>query len=88
VVDLLDAALAHVRQEDSIPTLEDALAALSGAALLDDEDVEPMQSPSIPSPTSKGGRRQEGKHQEGKRRGRSLDPDEFAEFLRRRSQDR
>ncbi|BAL98417.1 molybdopterin-binding protein [Caldilinea sp.] len=88
VVDLLDAALAYVRQEDPLPTLEDALAALSGATLSADEDVEPMQSPSIPSPTSKGGRRQEGKHQEGKRRGRSLDPDEFAEFLRRRSQDR
>lgn len=88
VVDLLDAALAHVWQADPLPTLEDALAALSDAASSDDEDVEPMQPPSISSPTSQEGRGREGKRQEGKRRGHSLNPGEFAEFLRRRSQER
>ncbi|MCS6825160.1 MAG: molybdopterin-binding protein [Caldilinea sp.] len=75
VVDLLGAALAHVRQEPVIPTLEDALATV--ASLDDGEDDEPMQPPSTLS-TPAGA---------GKRPGRSLDPEEFAEFLRRRSRE-
>ncbi len=76
VVDLLGAALAYVRQEPVSPTLEEALASLSSSD--DGEEDEPMQPPSTPSPTAGA----------GKRSGRSLDPEEFAEFLRRRSQER
>ena len=76
VVDLLGAALAYVRQEPASPTLEEALASLSASD--DGEEDEPMQPPSTPSPTAGA----------GKRSGRSLDPEEFAEFLRRRSQER
>ncbi|GIV70717.1 molybdopterin-binding protein [Caldilinea sp.] len=76
VVDLLGAALAYVRQEPVSLTLEEALASLSSSD--DGEEDEPMQPPSTPSPTAGA----------GKRSGRSLDPEEFAEFLRRRSQER
>lgn len=76
VVDLLGAALAYVRQEPASPTLEEALASLSASD--DGKEDEPMQPPSTPSPTAGA----------GKRSGRSLDPEEFAEFLRRRSQER
>ena len=76
VVDLLGAALAYVRQEPVSMTLEEALASLSSSD--DGEEDEPMQPPSTPSPTAGA----------GKRSGRSLDPEEFAEFLRRRSQER
>lgn len=76
VVDLLGAALAYVRQEPASSTLEEALASLSASD--DGEEDEPMQPPSTPSPTAGA----------GKRSGRSLDPEEFAEFLRRRSQER
>lgn len=82
VVDLLDVTLAYLRQEHSVPTLEDALASSTS-----DEKVQPMQPSSLSTPASEGSGRPEESLPGRKRRGRSLDPEEFAEFLRRRSQE-